>query len=166
MSTTKARPRRGQPTASEAQMRYIDKLFDQRVVPDELLTYKGVSMTGGGASWLIDQLTACAWKPRENEPARPTAKVTAEGVYFKDGEVFKVKQSYAGRFYASRLRGTTWDYDPKAVFDLTDDHLLTLEQAKEYGVRVGVCAMCGRTLTDPKSIAFGLGTHCIKKFKK
>ena len=40
---------------------------------------------------------------------------------------------------------------------------LTLEEAKKFGAVYGVCAMCGRTLTDETSIANGIGPICAGK---
>jgi hypothetical protein len=34
-----------------------------------------------------------------------------------------------------------------------------------YGRMIGVCGICGRTLTDPESIEQGIGPICIKQFK-
>lgn len=39
-----------------------------------------------------------------------------------------------------------------------------LAAAKEYGVRTGKCSCCGRELTDPNSIAAGIGPICEGKF--
>lgn len=36
--------------------------------------------------------------------------------------------------------------------------------AVEYGHRTGSCCICGRTLTDPESIAAGIGPICAGKF--
>lgn len=36
--------------------------------------------------------------------------------------------------------------------------------AVEYGHRTGSCCVCGRTLTDPESVAAGIGPVCASKF--
>lgn len=38
------------------------------------------------------------------------------------------------------------------------------EAAVEHGRRTGRCACCGRTLTDPNSVAAGIGPQCAKKW--
>lgn len=38
-----------------------------------------------------------------------------------------------------------------------------LESAKRYGVELGVCGVCAKTLTDPESIAKGIGPVCEAK---
>lgn len=37
------------------------------------------------------------------------------------------------------------------------------ESAITYGREIGACSMCGRTLTDPESIAAGIGPVCAEK---
>lgn len=38
-----------------------------------------------------------------------------------------------------------------------------LAAAKRYGTELGVCGVCAKTLTDPKSIADGIGPKCAAK---
>jgi hypothetical protein len=116
------------------------------------------------------------------EAARvPTRRAPAdEGMYRKDGVIYKVQIAVhgSGKPYAKRLefvegqdmgdsglRGT-WHfvYDRGAVRELGPEHRLTLEQAKEFGALYGTCCVCGRTLTDEKSIAAGIGPVCAGKF--
>lgn len=40
---------------------------------------------------------------------------------------------------------------------------LTLEEAKEFGHQYGICVMCGARLTDPESVAAGIGPICAGK---
>lgn len=39
------------------------------------------------------------------------------------------------------------------------------EVAKAYGIRTGICSCCGRELTDPSSIAAGIGPVCATKWE-
>lgn len=39
-----------------------------------------------------------------------------------------------------------------------------LEASKAYGQKIGVCGVCHRTLTNPDSIAAGIGPVCAGKF--
>lgn len=41
---------------------------------------------------------------------------------------------------------------------------MSLEEAKDFGRRTGVCCSCGATLTKEESIARGLGPVCAGKF--
>jgi hypothetical protein len=40
---------------------------------------------------------------------------------------------------------------------------MTVEEAKAFGLLYGRCIVCGRTLTDEKSIADGIGPICAAK---
>jgi hypothetical protein len=114
----------------------------------------------------------------EADAARvPTRRAPAEeGMYRKDGVIYKVQVAHhgSGRPYAkelvfregrdmgdSGLKGTWhFEYAPGAVRELGPEHQLTLEQAKEFGQLYGTCCVCGRVLTDEKSIAAGIGPVC------
>jgi len=80
-----------------------------------------------------------------------------------DGAVYRVVKSQQGRLYAKRLNTSGgFDYAPSAIKQLTEDDRMTLEAAQAFGRRFGICAYCGRTLTDPASIAAGIGPVCAK----
>lgn len=89
-------------------------------------------------------------------PAPATGK-NAGALYVKaDGEY--VGKIASGRFICTRecddatqARVVTTLADPKAA-------------AIAYGVQTGSCSCCGRELTDPASIAAGIGPICAKKF--
>ena len=62
-----------------------------------------------------------------------------------DGEVYRVVVSRgSGRLYALLLVEApgAFEYAPGAVRRLSEDTLMTLEEARDYGVRHGVCAAC------------------------
>jgi len=84
----------------------------------------------------------------------PGVFIVGENVY----RVFEGRES--GKLYAKRLVGETFEYAPGVIRDLTEAHRVTLEQAKALGRETGICAMCGRTLVDPVSIAGGIGPIC------
>jgi Family of unknown function (DUF6011) len=48
---------------------------------------------------------------------------------------------------------------------VTDFNRLTLEQAIKYSAQTGICCHCGRTLTQLKSVAGGIGPICAKRYK-
>jgi hypothetical protein len=165
------------PKASDAQVNFIKSLIEQRdlsVLPtggaDRTLiaNMEAGTLTKAGASDLIATLKSC---PR---PALTTTQALAErkdGMYLKDGVVFKVQYNLAKTgCYAKRL---VQDGHGEAHFDyagslaangLKPEHKMTLEQAKEYGSLYGTCCNCGRTLTDEQSIAAGIGPICASKF--
>ena len=100
--------------------------------------------------------------------------VTETGAYRNAaGEIFRVQASRGtDRLYAKRLDSTTgkFDYVKGAIYTLTADMRMTLEQAMEFGKESaraakeagrphGICIF-GHGLTDPKSIAKGIGPIC------
>jgi hypothetical protein len=94
-------------------------------------------------------------------------------IYFKDGEVYKVQKAVhgSGHAYAKKLvqddafaRGWGFIYAKGAIRDLTPEHRMTLDQAKEFGAIYGVCCNCGATLTNEESIELGIGPICRGKF--
>lgn len=92
--------------------------------------------------------------------------VTKEGMYLKDGVVYKVVRAFHGSngLYAKELTKNGFVYAGSKIFALTTAHRMSLEQAKEYGALYGVCCVCGTVLTDEKSIAAGIGPTCAKRF--
>lgn len=91
-------------------------------------------------------------------PAKATG-ANPGALYVKDTDEGTYLGKFAdGRFVRSR--------------DCSDDraHALVLiainpeNAAKEYGIRTGICCVCSRTLTDPESIALGIGPICAAKF--
>lgn len=91
------------------------------------------------------------------------------GFYQTDSEhIYKVVISQKGYPYASLLvatqSGHTWEYAPGAVKDLQPMHLMTLEDAKQFGRISGRCMVCGRELTNPESIEAGIGPVCAGKW--
>lgn len=50
------------------------------------------------------------------------------------------------------------------IFKIDDSWKMTLEEAKAFGALYGTCCVCGRTLTDEKSIAAGIGPKCAQNF--
>jgi hypothetical protein len=106
-----------------------------------------------------------------------TVRVTEEGLYripggatLGDG-VYRVRLSErSGRLYAEAFTphteeggGARFVYDPAAVYRLEPAHRMTAEEAAEIGRKLHTCMQCGEHLTDPKSIARGIGPVCRKK---
>lgn len=93
----------------------------------------------------------------------------AEGWYRVDGVIYKVQKAVhgSGQLYAKRLTvadGTgVWEYAKGMVYRLTADDRLTIEEAEAFGKLYGVCGICGKTLTDEKSIARGIGPVCAAR---
>lgn len=97
----------------------------------------------------------------------PVGSPAAEGFYRRDGSIFKVQKAVhgSGHLYAKRLivenGAARWEYAPGVIRTLTER--LTLAEAEAFGKLYGICAVCGRILTDEKSIARGIGPVCAGK---
>lgn len=102
-------------------------------------------------------------------PAREPITVT-EGWYVLDGQPHKVQRAVhgSGRLYGKVL--TTdgiWQYAPGVMRDLAlRGEPMTVEEAARWGKLYGFCAVCGRTLTDERSIDLGIGPVCIGRLTR
>jgi hypothetical protein len=139
--------------ASEKQVSFINSLLGERV-------FSGVvdvaTLTSKGASDLIGQLL--------NAPKQ--ASTLEVGMYqLANGEIYRVQASReTGRLYAKHLDLINgFEYEVGAIYKLTAGDRMTLEQAKLFGVETGFCCVCGIFLTDPKSVANGIGPVCAKR---
>ena len=108
-------------------------------------------------------------RSQERQAARqaeaPANPVTEQGVYERDGIVYRVKRSQAGRLYASRYnpegaRGDRFVYASGAVYRLSADDRISLERAKELGAQWSQCCVCGRDLSATESVEAGIGPVC------
>lgn len=83
-------------------------------------------------------------------------------VYVKAGTDFEApyygKITPAGEFFKVR---TTTDETVQAIIKAAEDPLTA---AKLHGKETGQCSCCGRRLTNPDSIAAGIGPICESKF--
>ena len=147
--------------ATSSQISYLESLATSRVINAELPVF--TTLTKSEASALISELKNLPYVPRAPRAGAPASDLV-EGIYFRDGEVYKVKKSSAGRMYALILRGSSWSYDPSHVRGLALDNRITLEQASEFGIRTGVCAICGIPLTNLVSLERGIGPVCAGRF--
>lgn len=123
------------------------------------------ALTGGRngqASDLIGHLFSVG---RGTNGTTPQRIEPAEGLYRVEDEVVRIKLSKSGNWYAQiaqkRPGRTTivWEYlgkriDMRGAVPMTD---------AEAGQLLGYCVRCNAELTDPKSIARGLGPDCAKK---
>ena len=149
--------------ATEKQVQFIARLVEEREISPVgtarlLLEMWEPDRTRETATVLIDALMAL---PRVEKAPAPS------GLHVLDGEVYRVVVSQgSGRPYALLLVEApgAFEYAPGAVRRLSEDTLMTLEEARDYGVRYGVCAACGRTLTNPESIEYGIGPICRTRY--
>ncbi len=122
---------------------------------------------------LTERQQAAAEKMRteanaRNEGNAPQPVVDPEpGFYVVDGIFYRVQFNRdETRVYGKMYRNEEkhWEYSGRKYFGLlTADNKVTVEDAAKFGHAHGVCLMCGRTLTDPASVAQGIGPVCITK---
>lgn len=127
----------------------------------------------------IESLEAGRGVPSEAaSPARRTEFVET-GMYRVDLRIFKVLPSRnSDRHYAKELTGFHWEggqpvadgggalrfvYAKGAMALIGKEHRMSDAQAREFGRIVGACVVCGKLLTDPKSIEAGIGPVCADK---
>lgn len=108
--------------------------------------------------------------PAPRTPAKPAPVASLPprwplGLHQVGEDIYKVQRGQSGNLYAQALVGGVWDYQgQRPLARLSDATLMTLEQAKEYGRRTGVCCQCGRELSKPESIEAGIGPVCAGRF--
>lgn len=156
--------------ASERQVDYLRSLLASRVAGDDFRADITARLDDGtldsrSASRAIDALRAA---PKVAARVMPDLPV---GMYRTgDGTIYRIHESReSGRHYAKRME---WDmlmedkprfvYDRGAIMRLTLDDRMTLSEAKAWGVETGFCCVCGAFLTDPKSVAEGIGPVCAR----
>lgn len=153
--------------AHQKQLSYIASLAKGRDLGDDLALRgrlsavdDGVFLTVGEASALIDALL--------KRPALQKGAPAAPGYYFFENAAFVVVEGKTtGKAYAKKLvlsgNKGSWVYAPGMVFKLVDARPLSVEEAAKLGKLHGCCFVCGKTLSDPKSVQAGIGPVCSKK---
>lgn len=129
----------------------------------------------------VEQVKACYEGVVVNDTARPVRHIDSvttvdklpwvpedSGIYKNSLGIFKVYKALNGTHMLCKqlviedgVSGFLYRGGPRRF--VKHDQRITLEEAKEFGTIYGVCAMCGRTLTDETSIANGIGPICASK---
>jgi hypothetical protein len=81
------------------------------------------------------------------------------------GTLYRIRMNKTtGRPYAlvARPGATEFSYDWKAIREVSESMRLTFEEALKYSAQFEECVVCGRALTDPNSVAKGIGPVCVK----
>jgi hypothetical protein len=151
--------------ATEKQIAFLLKLVAERAPGSDMAKaeYWARNATRTAVGNQIDRLL----KIKVLKPTEPKVPSVVEaGFYLLDGDVVKVKESKAGRFYAEALVVNTrrFEYAPGLVHKLSPEDKLTAEKAAEFGHTHGYCCFCQRELTDAKSVAKGYGPVCERKY--
>lgn len=173
--------------ASPKTVAYLKALLSERVTDDEyvhwlLCQIESGDLTQSGASVEIEVLKTKPFaKKVEHAPYKPNVEAT-EGFYSFNDDVYEVKTSKQGHKYAMLLvvkqTGTcggceacdgedackkykaSWKFASGAMKNFQSFVKMDLVSAERFGKHFGVCMCCGRTLTNPESIARGIGPVC------
>lgn len=167
------------------QMEYFEILVRQLREPgnvEQAMAWAGTA-TREQISEQIDRLKA----ERDSDGTRHDAKTeriaaayNADpleiGMYRKtDGRMFRVYPARnGGHLLCKELVPDSepgWSKDCKWSFEyrgaahrfVSANERMTLEEAKRFGHDFGVCCCCGALLTDPDSVARGIGPVCASK---
>lgn len=160
------------PAPSAPQLKLIADLFEQRefesAVQAQLLAGETYADDFGGrdASRLIDVLMKLPRQGvREARAAQARAQQELEvgRLYKFAGEIYRIQRGRG--LYALRLlpSGQT-EYAPRIATQIDPSQKLTLEEAKAWGRETNVCCECGALLTDPRSVAEGIGPICSNRY--
>lgn len=154
--------------ASYGQVSYLKNLFKQRVVPPAFQGMAIDPLSTKEASELIKILLAQPEAAKAAVAVKAKKDLVPEGFYYYENTVYKVVTSASGNRYAKPLIDNngkgSWGYAPEITPLLEMQHLISLSEAKILGKGYGFCIVCGRTLTDPESIANGIGPICANNF--
>lgn len=166
--------------ATDRQVGYIISLIDTREAPEAGYPW-GSDFEGYRAEHGLDMPTASRLidylKGRPVKASAPKAPVQlTAGVYRasatgegQPGQLYKV---YPARGHGNMLAKLIVVEDGAVYFEyagaarrfVQPDGKLSLEEAKAFGASTGYCCNCGAELTDPDSIAAGIGPICAGKF--
>ena len=155
---------------TQRQINFAKKLIQDKEGGMELLnaTLRGKQVTSleqldkQSVSGLINTLVAKVDKP---------LAITEVGAYLHNETIYSIRQGNESK------KWQVWSFDDvdnkykrndtllPILKELTPDNRLTLEQAIKYSVQTGICCHCGRTLTQLKSVAGGIGPICAKRYK-
>lgn len=141
--------------ASAKQIAFIQSLVAERAVV-------GVEFHNFNMSQASEFITELLAMPKAGKAAGRPA-VSEAGMYQSaDGAIYRVQAARTtGNLYAKRLNlAGGFDYEQGAIRKLSAADKMSLAQAKAFGVESGICCVCGAFLTDPKSVAEGIGPVC------
>lgn len=156
--------------ATEKQIDFIKRLAAERptfdfAVDANIFEHHLDRLSNREASGLIEKLLQMP-KPVQQVASDgiPLAEIKPGSYWTFDGKVARVRESRSsGRLYAELLNAESekFEYSRGAIFKLKSR--MTLDEAKAWGAQHGLCCVCAKLLTDPKSIEAGIGPVCAKR---
>lgn len=146
---------------TEKQLGFMRKLAAERGAVAWIEEMIAGPLDKRGASKLIDELMAM--------PKVVSSSAVSEPGFYMFGEtVYKVRWNQAKtNLYAQALSTVgskgKWIYAEGAMSKIKADMKLTVDDAAAFGHHNGYCAICGLELSNPESVARGIGPVCINK---
>lgn len=163
-------------TVTEKQVGFITRLLLERVVTNHDLQLAQVTnLSRAEASKMIDTLLTFPKKQVEPKVDLQPGMYLVPGNGTAQAAIYKVQRAKkSGNLYAKRLTVFTgqrlteennvvnfeFQYEAGSIKQLTAAMRMTLEQAKSFGIKYGVCCVCGAFLKDAESVAAGIGPVC------
>lgn len=167
--------------ASDAQVAYVEGLQRERTLPSEYVvkTEREIRlMEKDEVSRLIGELKVLPYKvPNGNGQPNydmPSGRYALQATPGSDLWMFfqvdkPVRGRWKGYTFIKRLVGAPGDYKKIDMPASDRGQILGRIQANieramtDYGLQSGVCGRCSSPLTDPQSLARGIGPICIGK---
>lgn len=150
--------------ATEGQKRFIRSLNAQS---DNTLSEDDInSITFAEVNDVLALLKRMAQAWREEGKSNPTKAQVTEGAYWVNGKIARVQKSKKGYLYATLQteRGVNdFEYVRGLISKIRPEDMLTREEMQEFAAEFSQCGDCGRRLTNPESIAYGIGPICRNK---
>lgn len=162
---------------SEKQVKYVLGLQEQRMLPAWWKTYDADTLARldrDEVSGLINQLKGFQFKVDSEHREVPAGRYallgqTSLGPTWRFYEVQDGKNRWKGYKFIKRLVGSPGDYQKSPVGREERAAIMKLIEADpqkaaiDYGHQSGCCSMCGSPLTNPESLAAGIGPVCAGK---
>lgn len=168
--------------ATERQINFLRTLAAERQAPEgQPFSWAGCGLekylatyppSASQASRMITWLMSL---PKVQAPKTELAKLTPGAYRTPDGTLYRVypARQHEGLLAKRIVIGEGWEpgdpdrvgfeYAGRADRFVKPEHRLTLEEAAAFGQQYGVCCECGKLLTDPDSVAAGIGPVCAGK---
>ncbi|MFJ4902943.1 DUF6011 domain-containing protein [Streptomyces sp. NPDC088727] len=145
-------------------------VFEVEPTGDFSMGYSGDEYKSTHPLTVVRRLTRDEWHaPAQTAPAKKRTPLTEPGMYRLDGVIYRVQETRdGGRLYAKKLtraesgKGAEFEYARGAVHRLSAVDRMTVDEAADVGREWSVCIVCTAELSNPESIARGMGPVCAK----
>src|SRR5688572_5441786 len=158
------------PLATKPQLDYLKVLFEQRsnneeamIIREHLLgEWRAKKLTVKMASEAIEEIKEIPRDVQKLTFPMPVEAKHGEVWVTSDGDFVRVKMNQAGTsLYGMLWDGNSWQYTPGILSKL--DHIVTADEASQFGHEHQWCIFCSRPLSDPRSEYAGYGETCARK---